>query len=171
VDPQRFDGKIRKLAQMPSRRALLGGSLAASLLALFGFGAEAGKKKPTSRRCLAAGRRCGTRKNDPPCKKCCHRNFVTLPDGKRKCACRISGAACSNSSQCCSGICADKVCQQEFCAAIGESCIEVDCCSGECEEQICANCLPIDAPCNPEDDLCCSWSFCDPQDLTCRGIE
>jgi len=117
MNAHRFGQLPRLLARGRSRRALVGCSLAASLIAALGGGEETagkgkGKGKTRSERCVPAGRRCGTKKNDRSCKDCCHRNHTTTTGGKKKkCACKGDGLACGNPSQCCSASCQGGVCQ------------------------------------------------------------
>lgn len=110
MDAHRFDQLQRQLAQGRSRRALVGGSLGASLLAALGGGEETAAKA-RSERCVPAGRRCGAKKDDRSCKACCHRNHVTTPKGKKKCACKSDGIVCGNDAQCCSSSCQGGVCR------------------------------------------------------------
>jgi hypothetical protein len=84
--------------------------LAASLLAALGRGEDA-TAKSRSHRCLPAGRRCGTKKTDRSCRRCCQGTFIITPTGRKKCACKSDGTACENPSQCCSGLCQDDVCR------------------------------------------------------------
>jgi hypothetical protein len=164
VDPRTFDGKIRQLSRALSRRSLVGGSIGATLLATAGFADDTRAKKIKVEKCLPPGQRCGTKKNDEPCRKCCHRYFITTPKGTKKCACRPDGIECSNPSQCCTGACqsgrcgATAVAPAAACRPAGTGCTSpTQCCTGICENGLCgpAICNNVNAGCDrPED--CCS---------------
>jgi hypothetical protein len=133
VDPRTFDGLSRQVSRSLSRRSLVGGSLGASLLAAVGLGDAALAEKIKTEKCVPAGQRCGTKKNDPPCKKCCHRYHIDVSKRKRKCACRPAGIECTNPTQCCTSICENGTCRSAPCRAVNIRCdINTDCCSGVC---------------------------------------
>jgi hypothetical protein len=184
VDPHKFDGIIRQLSQIRSRRALVGGSLGAAVLAAIGVGEEAVGKQVDAehKRCLATGKRCGytqKKKNGKnvrrPCTRCCQHHSVERPDGKRECACIPTrpddglGIRCQSDTQCCSGFCGDNVCHGRPCAQIGEGCDHRGngsrCCpgTGRCNQTgdapgTCVQCLGTGAPCDPLGQppvLCC----------------
>ena len=106
MDPRTFDGMVRQVSRALSRRSLIGGSLGAAVLAAVGLADDArAKKKAQAEDCLPPGQRCGTEKNDEPCRKCCHRYHIVNRQGTKKCACRPDSIECSNPSQCCTGVC------------------------------------------------------------------
>jgi hypothetical protein len=173
VDPRTFDEMIRQLSRSLSRRSLVGGSLGASLLAAVGLGDAALAKKANAEACVPAGRRCGTKKKDPPCGKCCHRYHIVKRNGKKKCACRPADVGCSNRSQCCTGICENRTCRSSHCRAANVGCaINSDCCSRVCgcveifpgaTSCTCRNatCAQPDGDCSVDADCCtetCSTS-------------
>jgi hypothetical protein len=140
VDPRTFDGLIRKLSRRLSRRSLVGGSLGASMLTAVGLDAAALAEKVKTEKCVPPGRRCGTKKNDPPCRKCCHRYHV-VGKRKKKCACRPAGIECANPSQCCTGICDNGTCRSGPCHGVGSRCaFNTDCCTGICTCSFATDC-------------------------------
>jgi hypothetical protein len=141
VDPGTFDGLIRRLSRSLSRRSLVGGSLGASLLTAVGLGDATLAEKAKTERCVPPGRRCGTKKNDPPCRQCCHRYHILVGKRKKKCACRPAGTDCSNASQCCTGICDNGTCRSAPCRAVGIRCaFNTDCCTGICTCSFATDC-------------------------------
>jgi hypothetical protein len=182
VDPRTFDGLIRKLSWRLSRRSIVGGSLGASLLAAVGLGDAALAEKVKPEACVPSGRRCGTKKNDPPCRKCCHGYHTVNAKGRKRCACRPADVGCSNPSQCCTGICENGTCRSAPCRAPSIRCaINSDCCSGICgcvelfpgaASCTCRNatCAPPDGGCSVDADCCteqCSTTFDDEPTGTC----
>ena len=176
VDPRTFDGMTRQLWSRLSRRSIVRGSLAASLLAAAGLGDAVLAEKVETEACVPAGRRCGTKKNDPPCRKCCQRYHIVNAKGTKKCACRPAGAECTSPPQCCSGICQNGTCRSAPCRAASIRCeINSDCCSGVCgcfeiapgiSGCTCRNatCAPPEADCTVDADCCtdiCSTSLGD----------
>ena len=200
MDPRSFDGMIRRLSRALSRRSLVGGSVGAAVLAAAGLTDDArARKKVKAEDCLASGRRCGTRKNDEPCGKCCHRYHIITPKGKKKCACRPDGVECSNPSQCCTGACASGRCQADAvappvppappvplappapptpCHPAGSGCASPSqCCSGICEVGLCrpAPCRAVDTNCAVNLDCCsgvcgCAEFFPGAFTCTCRNV-
>ena len=143
MDPQKFEGLVRKLSATLSRRSLVGGSVGASVLAAVGLGEEAlGQEVDAEHRrkthCYPTGRRCGYTKKKKdgtkdrrPCSRCCHHYSVEREDGKRECACipttadeEANQTPCKNDTQCCSGNCGNGVCQVFTCAELGQACNE-----------------------------------------------
>lgn len=180
VDPRTFDGLIRKLSRTLSRRSLVGGSLGASVLAAVGLADDAQARKVKAEDCLPPGRRCGTKKNDEPCRKCCQRYHIVNPKGKKKCACRPDGVDCSNPSQCCSGACENGFCRSPAvatCRPAAAGCSSAtQCCSGICEVGLCrpAPCRNVDAICGIDLDCCsgvcgCIEEFPFAPSCTCRN--
>jgi hypothetical protein len=171
VDPRTFDGLIRRLSRNLSRRSLVGGSLGASLLSAVGLGDAALAEKAKTEKCVPPGRRCGTKKNDPPCRQCCHRYHIVVGKRKKKCACRPAGTDCANASQCCTGICENGACRSAPCRAVNIRCeINSDCCSGVCgcDEIIpgAGSCTCRNASCGQPGATCavtadCCSEFCD----------
>ncbi len=150
MEGNRFDLLARALGRAIDRRA---GFRAAALALAAGAGVRLGEvaeAAPQAEKCLPNGRRCGkgSGKRGKPCGKCCSRHDVTQPNGRRRCACRPDGAACGNSSQCCTGSCTDRVCggPQPLCIPEGDSCVagglaccgDLDCLGGACRAT--ANC-------------------------------
>ena len=170
MDPRTFDGMILRVSRSLSRRSLVGGSLGASLLAAVGLGNVASaEKKVKTENCVPPGRRCGTKKKDPACRKCCQRYHIVNNNGTKKCACRPADVACTSPSQCCSGICNNGTCRSAPCRAVSVQCaVNSDCCSNVCgciDEPpflLCtcrsATCAPPDAACLVDADCC--TEFC-----------
>jgi len=180
MDPRTFDGMIRQFARRLSRRSLVGGSLGAAVLAAVGLTDDTQAKKVKADRCLPPGRRCGTKKNDEPCRKCCQGHHIVTPSGKKKCACRPDGIDCSNASQCCAGACSNGRCGAPAvapCLPTGTGCASPSqCCTGICEVGICrsAPCRAVNTNCAVNLD-CCS-GVCGPAEVgpgifvsTCRN--
>jgi hypothetical protein len=172
VDPRTFDGLSRQVSRGLSRRSVVGGSLGASLLAAVGLGDAALANKVKMEQCVPAGQRCGTRKNDPPCRRCCHRYHIDVSGRKKRCACRPAGIECSNSTQCCNSNCENGTCRSASCQAVNVGCaVDTDCCTGICENGTCrsARCRDVGIRCAFNTDCCtgtCTCSFA--TDCTCR---
>ena len=123
MESTRFDDLTKAIGSVTSRRTALRSALG-SLVALGGMvTAEAAKKRGrgavTAERCLAVGERCpktmkhGQKKVKHTCEKnCCTRHSVISADGKRRCACRETGTACTagTARHCCSGVCDGTAC-------------------------------------------------------------
>ncbi|MCD6030171.1 MAG: hypothetical protein K0S78_2345 [Thermomicrobiales bacterium] len=60
--------------------------------------------------CTRSGKKCGKGKKLKPCSKCCTGYNITTRSKKKKCACRPDGMTCTTPSQCCAGICFDRLC-------------------------------------------------------------
>jgi hypothetical protein len=161
VDPRTFDGMIRRLSRRLSRRSLVGGSLGASLLDAVGIIEPASAEKLKAEACVPAGRRCGTKKKDPACRKCCQRYHIVNARGTKKCACRPANTECTSQSQCCSGICENGTCRAAPCRAVDASCeVNTDCCSNIC------GCIDLFSPFS----VCtCRNATCAPPDSTCAS--
>ena len=151
MDPRTFDGMIRQLSRRLSRRSLAGGSLGAAALAALGLADDAlARKTVQAEDCLPPGRRCGTKKNDEPCRKCCQRYHIVNDNGKKKCACRPDGVDCSNPSQCCTGACENGLCGAAPCRPASSGCTSPSqCCSRICEVGFCRS-----APCRADSVNC-----------------
>jgi hypothetical protein len=173
MDPNRFDGMIRGLSGQHSRRALVGGSLGATVLTAVGLGrAPVAADDVTAENCTPEGKRCGKGKRQRPCKKCCTKNVITDQNGKRRCSCVRLGNDCSNDSQCCEGVCDSGTCQVTVpaCLPLESACVDGDiCCVGTCLDGTCGllpACVPLSNPCNDGVDVCCAGScivgFCTP---------
>jgi hypothetical protein len=197
VDPQKFEGMVRKLSASLSRRSLVGGSVGASVLAAVGLGDEAlaRKEQVNSEACTPENRLCGCknkknkkgdRKPKPwqkcrPCATCCHNYSVQVSKKKSRCACKPHETECGNSTQCCSGVCGNGICQIGQCAELGQSCEEffgrggTPCCDvagaayAICNQTgdaagTCVQCLANGATCDPFaiNGLCCE--ACNPVD-------
>ena len=169
MDRRTFDVMIRRLSRALSRRSLVGGSLGTAVLAAVGLADTAEAKKVAADRCIAAGRRCGTKKNDEPCRKCCHRYHVENRKGTKKCACRPVGVDCGNPSQCCTGVCesgrcgATPVAPVTPCLPASAGCTSPSqCCSGICEVGLCrpAPCRAVDTNCAVNLDCCSGVCGC-----------
>lgn len=185
MDPRTFDGMIRQLSRALSRRSLVGGSLGAAVLAAAGLSDDAqAKKKGKAEACLPPGQRCGTKKKDEPCRKCCQGYHVVTPSGKKKCACRPDGVDCTNPSQCCTGTCPNGRCGAAPCLPAGAGCTSPSqCCVGICQNGRCGapTCNSVNAICGINSD-CCSGicgciedflpiSICTCRNATCGGPE
>ena len=138
MDANRFD-TLTRLVLTSSRRKtvrLLVGSLLGGLLPLDLLATEAKKHRGKDRRkgdrspkrrggatkterCLGVGERCpktlkhGKKTVKHTCNRnCCTRYSVVSADGKRHCACREAGQACTANTarHCCSGVCDGAVC-------------------------------------------------------------
>jgi hypothetical protein len=200
VDPQKFEGMVRKLSATLSRRSLVGGSVGAAVLAAVGLGDEAlaRKEQVNSEACTPENRLCGCknkknkkgdRKPKPwqkcrPCSTCCHKYSVEVSKKKRRCACKPHETECGNSTQCCSGVCGNGICQIGQCAELGQTCNErvsggTRCCEfaggveGRCNQTstaggTCVQCLANGATCDPASNLCCDFN-CSPVTNTCGG--
>ena len=177
VDPRTFGEMIRQLSRSLSRRSLVGGSLGASLLAAVGLSDAALAKNAEAEACVPAGQRCGTKKKDPPCRKCCNHYHIVRPNGTKTCACRPADVGCSNPSQCCTGICEQGTCRSIRCRAENVGCaVNTDCCSEVCGcveilsgSSTCtcrnASCAQPDEDCSVDADCCtetCSEGTCSP---------
>ena len=46
------------------------------------------------------------------CNRCCQRHVTTTPDGKQVCACQPTGLPCSETLECCSGVCTGGACRE-----------------------------------------------------------
>jgi hypothetical protein len=190
VDPQKFEGMVRKLSASLSRRSLVGGSIGASVLAAVGLGDEALAKKEqvNSEACTPENRLCGcknkkNKKGDKkpkpwqkcrPCSTCCHKYSVQVSKKKSRCACKPHETECGNSTQCCSGVCGNGICQVGQCAELGQACVDAPtgpfCCdvagptAAICVRSgtgtragTCVQCLANGSACDPEalESLCC----------------
>src|SRR5688500_17894265 len=108
----------RWLARTLPRRTVVEGSTAAGVLSWLGFdesirGERKRQRKPKAKACLPNGKPCGKGKKGEkltPCSKCCSGNNITTRSKKKKCACRPDGMTCTTPSQCCAGICFDRLC-------------------------------------------------------------
>lgn len=176
VDPKLFDGIARRLSRVGSRRAMVGGALSAAIFAAAGIPTDAPAKRARTEACLPQGRRCGTRKGDESCKRCCQRYFVTNDKGRRKCACRPVSESCNNSAQCCTGNCQNNVCVpgSPACTEFGLACAaNSDCCSGICGDGICRAipCTNLGGTCQNNGNCCsstCGDGICQP--VVCSNI-
>ena len=123
MDSDRFDDLTRSFSSGASRRRLLsrlGSGLVAVLVTGRFASDEARATKPVrAERCLAVGEKCpktikhGRKQVKHSCaRRCCTRYSVVSADGKRRCACREAGTACTAATarQCCSGVCDGTVC-------------------------------------------------------------
>ncbi len=110
MEHARLDRLARALGGVMDRRAGLGAILAGAAAAL--GGGTSADAAPNEEQCLPDGQRCGrgSGKNGKPCRKCCSRYVLTQANGRKRCGCKPDGVQCSNSSQCCTGICADGTC-------------------------------------------------------------
>lgn len=166
MDPRTFDGMIRQLSRALSRRSLVGGSLGAAVLTAVGLVGDTHAKKSRAEDCLPPGQRCGTRKKDPPCRKCCQGYHVENSNGAKKCACRPNGVECNNSSQCCAGTCEGGLCRPGTpapCVPAGSGCTNpTQCCTGICEVGVCrtAPCRAVDTNCAVDLDCCSGVCGC-----------
>jgi hypothetical protein len=80
--------------------------------------------------------------------------------------CKVAGAACLNSGECCSVDCVGGVCLEAACKATGTGCVtSTDCCTGICTGGLCqalpapsgtSACTTLGDACNPAADTCCS---------------
>ena len=168
MDPRAFDGMIRKLSRALSRRSLVGGSLGVAVLSAVGLPDDARAKKIKAEDCLPPGQRCGTRRKDPPCRRCCQGYHVRNPNGSKKCACRPNGTECNNSSQCCTGTCTNGLCTASAvapapCLPAGAGCTSgSQCCVGICQSGVCGApvCNNINAGCDVPSDCCSGVCGC-----------
>lgn len=101
----------------------------------------------------------------------CDEGAVEVPSMDTRLAdtddCKKADEDCTGDSDCCSGVCRDRVCRRmACCSGAGVWCENGhECCSGHCAEQTCADCRSDGASCNTDED-CCS-SRCDVYDGTC----
>jgi hypothetical protein len=162
VDPRTFDGLSRQVSRGLSRRSLVGGLLGAWALNVLGLGDAALAEKVKTEKCVPAGQRCGARKNDPPCRKCCHRYHIDVSKHKKKCACRPPGIECANPSQCCTGICENGTCRSAPCRAVGTRCaFNTDCCTGICTCSFATDCTcRVPGACGQLGDICVGDEDC-----------
>jgi hypothetical protein len=109
MSAQPLERRLKQQSRTLPRRMFMGGSLSTALLRAI-ESSETAATTMRAERCIPAGRRCGTKKTDRPCRACCHRHFITTSKGTKKCACKSDGTACGNNSQCCSGDCQGGVC-------------------------------------------------------------
>lgn len=132
MDPTRFDGMIQSLSRSLTRRSLAGGTLGAAVLATIGLSDETfarkkdrGSDKPTdvtAEACIATGKKCSSKKprgragpntKKPKrlsCRQCCQRRVIKSNSGKNLCYCATSGTACTETRECCDGVCDSNVC-------------------------------------------------------------
>jgi hypothetical protein len=177
LDPDAFDGMIRRFSHALSRRTLVGGAVGAWALAMTGLARpERAQAKPRAEACVPNGRRCGKGRRFRPCGKCCSRFSVADNRGRRTCACAATGTGCTDSIQCCSGLCETGLCRAAPCSGAGVNCrTNLDCCSSVCgcvvdfsPFAICfcrnATCGQPGAPCTTDAECC--TEFCD-FDNTC----
>lgn len=188
MDPNVFDGMIRRLSASLPRRALVAGSFGAAVIGVLGHGQDAAIARKRSRRvvsseqaCIQTGRRCPSKKprgkkgKNLGCNDCCQdaTNTVTNAKGKSvvKCACKTGGTSCTNDMafQCCSGICNQGVCQGASCAAVGQACSATTaCCTGSCVSGTCqvVTCGALGTACTVGAQ-CCSGACNSSPGLTC----
>lgn len=132
MDPTRFDGMIQNLSRSLSRRSLAGGSLGAAVLATIGVSEETFARKKdrgqdkssdvTAEACIATGKKCSSKKprgragpntkrpKKLSCKQCCQRRVIKSKTGKNLCYCAVTGTACTETRECCDGVCESSVC-------------------------------------------------------------
>src|SRR3954447_836954 len=176
VDPKLFDGIARRLSRAGSRRAIVGGALSAAIFAAAGLSNEAPAKSVKKAACLPQGRRCGTRKGDESCKRCCTRYSVANARGRKRCACRPVNETCNNAGQCCTGNCQNSLCipGSSSCTEFGLACTSNgDCCSGICGDGICRAipCTNLGGSCQNNGNCCsstCGDNICQP--VVCSNV-
>lgn len=138
VEHERFDRITRLLGQLTSRRKGLAGFAVAGLAALEVARLDEGgvAAKPAAERCVPNGQRCsqGQGRDGNTCPLCCSRYVTRKPGAKyRRCTCRPDGMECRNSSQCCNGVCSDRVCGAVVaCTDLNGACVAgtTTCCDG-----------------------------------------
>ena len=200
MDPQKFESLVRQLSASLSRRSLVGGSVGASVLTAVGLGDEtlAKKEQVSSEACTPENRLCGckNKKGDGkpkpwqkcrPCSTCCHNYSVKVRKKKRRCACKPHETECGNSTQCCSGVCGNGLCQPGQCAELGQACNEdgrggIRCCDiagagnfASCAQTseapgTCTVCAASGGACNPDvfiRQCCVTEDICHPLTKTC----
>jgi hypothetical protein len=173
VDPRRFDAVIQRLAQKHSRRALVGGSVGASVLAALGLDedARANTHGVAAEACIPTGKQCPSKKprgkkgKKLGCKQCCQGFSIRGRRGKRKCSCKPGGQPCTadSASACCTGTCQGGVCASVSvgpqCTANGNGCASnTECCSQFCGDNVCraSICTVQGARCTGDAPGCCS---------------
>jgi sugar lactone lactonase YvrE len=135
----RFDAWTRSLATIRTRRGTLGalGALLAFILAPFGLGLTAAKKKK-ARGCRRVGKKCGGKHN----RKCCDHA-----------KCRGGRCKCTGNRKACRGTCIPNA----------NCCDDADCGGGAtCQNGVChcpSGKKDCDGACIPEDD-CCTNADC-----------
>lgn len=159
MDSSRFDHLAlrvgRALEQRAERRRAL--TLAGALAAGLAVSAEDAGARSRSRgnvsaeACIATGKRCASKKPRGKkgkrlrCKNCCQRHVTTGPNGKQICACQPNGLPCTETRECCSGLCAEGACQAGQCSTLGTTCtVDQTCCSGMCDvgaTETCVTCF------------------------------
>jgi hypothetical protein len=201
----RCDLISRALGGAASRRTVVGGVLG-SLASMLRPGGddEARARRRHKHRCPKS-RRCGA--------KCCRSGFVcqagicACPSGQKACGrtcavccsdgdcstgicangvcrCQGTGSACTQPSQCCSGLCGPD--SQCFCRPLAAACdADANCCSGHCTGGNCV-CGPLDSACAADSECCsgrcaggtcitgrgtcpASGDFCGGADVQCNG--
>ena len=170
MDGSHFDALTRSLRTARSRRHALAGLLGIAL-GLLGPRTEevAAKKRQPRRRtigteaCIPTGKRCpskkprGQRGKTLGCNQCCQRRTTTNLNGKTICYCAETGTTCTQTRECCDGVCSGGVCTSSRtaplsppsppppplpplvfnrfgCVDVGQACRGDDsvCCSGRC---------------------------------------
>ena len=126
VDPETFDGLIRRVSRTLSRRALVGGSLGAAVLTAVGLSDEVVAKntKGKAEACIQTGKPCGSpkprgrkgggkrgkRPKQLSCTQCCQRRVTTNASGQQVCTCAPNNTPCTENFECCLGACIGNVC-------------------------------------------------------------
>jgi hypothetical protein len=131
MDAARIDRLARALAAIGTRRGLLAlltaMALPGVLLTALRADADAAGRRKTRRQrrndgkpkreaCIPTGQRCpskkprGKKRKKLSCNDCCQRRVTTNAKGKRVCSCTPNGQLCTETRQCCSGVCTGDFC-------------------------------------------------------------
>jgi hypothetical protein len=188
VAPRSFSAVMQRLAPSRSRRTLVEGSLAASVLAALGLNQDvfATKHGVATDACIPTGRKCPARRprgkkgRKLRCRQCCQGYSIRGRRGTRKCSCKPGGQPCTpfSASDCCTGTCQGGLCASVSvgpqCAADGVDCAsDAECCSGVCNvggsnvsgtADECAQCRTGRARCAGDPSSCCGARTCTASD-------
>lgn len=176
-----FDRLTKLVGQTASRR----GGVRAALGALLALGsgsvlmdqpAGARRKHVRAEACIPTGKPCPSKKprghnkqgkaRKLSCNRCCQRHVDTV-DGQTICACQPNGLPCTETFECCLGVCTNGVCiattpsppppPPPTCSVEGGACAAgSDCCAGLSCDVLPAGqcCVPTGQPCT-ESTVCC----------------
>jgi len=180
-----FDRLTKLVGQTASRR----GGVRAALGALLALGSSqvltaepvrARRRHLRAEACIPTGKPCPSKKprghnkhgkaRTLSCNQCCQRHVTTV-GGERQCACQPNGLPCTQTIECCLGVCTSGVCiattpsppppppPPPTCTAQGGTCAsESDCCTGlDCDvhvPNVC--CVPAGQPCTAST-VCCGF--------------
>ena len=179
METRQFDDLAKAVGRTGSRRATLRAALGA-LLALAGLAeTEAAKRRdgvgaeaciPTGKKCPALKPRGRRGKNGKPktlgCDRCCQRRVSTNANGKTVCSCAATGQSCTETRECCDGVCTAGVCTTP--SSPPPPGLGADACPGNADP-----CHASQRCCPPDFPMCCpafGGSCCQAGSTCCRNI-